>query len=451
MAITLDTTSLFSGNGFDVQSMVNQVLDAQRGQETLWKSQQTKIQSQTSALNEIETEIANLYSDANNLRDFSGVMASKTASSSQPGIVLATATAAADTANHVIQVQNLATRGAAYSSAVSANATLTPGSLQITVGSNTQSVDIGATNPSLDAVATAINQLNMGVTAKVQTDSTGSRLTLVSAASGSNANVTVEGGTSQLSFTNLAGKDAIVNIDGVPYQSSGNTISGAIPGVTLNLASASPNTDVTLSVSPDVSSVATALNKFVTDFNAVVSSINSQFSYSAVTNSAGVLAGDSSLQAVQQALFSLTSFSMSGNGSLDSLRAMGIEMQDDGTLTINSSTLNNTLTNNFPALANFFQGGAGSFGAALGQSMTALNDPITGFLALDLSGLKTTNQDLTNQISDFEARLTAQQQFLINQYSQINAQLQSLPSLQSQLTGELDSLNPYSFTGGSSK
>lgn len=450
MAITLDTTSLYSGNGFDVQSMVNQVLDAQRGQETLWKSQQSTIQSQTSALNQIETEIASLYSDANDLRDFTGVMGSKTASSSQPGIVLATATSAAETASHVIQVENLATTGAAYSSSVSATAALTPGSLQITVGSNTQSVDIGTTNTTLDAIATAINQLNMGVTSKVQTDTTGRRLTLVSTTAGANASVSVQGGTSQLSFTNLAGKDAVANIDGVPYQSSSNTISGAISGVTLNLASASPNTDVTLSVSPDVSSVATALNKFVTDFNALVTSINSQFSYSKVTNSSGVLAGDSSLEAVQQTLLSLTSFSMSGNGSLDSLRSIGIEMQDDGTLSLNTSTLNNTLTNNFASLANFFQGSE-SFGEALGTSMTALNDPITGSIALDLNGLKTTNQDLTNHINDFEARLTAQQQTLITQYSQINAQLQSLPSLQSQLTAELDSLSSYSTTSSSKK
>jgi flagellar capping protein FliD len=99
MPITLNTTSLFNGQGFDVQSMVNQVLESQRGQETLWKSQQTTLQSQATALNQIESQIAALYTDANSLRDFGGVMGSKTASSSQPGIVIATATSATATAN----------------------------------------------------------------------------------------------------------------------------------------------------------------------------------------------------------------------------------------------------------------------------------------------------------------------------------------------------------------
>jgi flagellar hook-associated protein 2 len=265
---------------------------------------------------------------------------------------------------------------------------------------------------------------------------------MASKVSGSDGGVRVEGGTSQLSFTTLAGRDAVVNVDGIPYQSTTNSISGAIAGVTLNLSSAAPATEVTLNVSPDVTSVAAALNTFVSDYNAVLKSISSQFSYDASTGAAGVLSGDSSLRSVQQSLLSIASFSMSGNGKIDSLRAMGIEMQNDGSLTIDSSALNSALTSNFPDLTNFFQG-AGSFGETLGATMTTLNSPSNGALALDLKSMQQTNQDLTNHINDFENRLLAQQQLLIVQYSQINAQLQSLPGLQNQLSAELDSLSGF--------
>jgi flagellar hook-associated protein 2 len=296
MTVTLDTTSLYSGQGFDVQSMVNQVLDAQRGPENQLKAQQSTLQSQTTALNQLETQVAALYTEANDLRDYTGVFGSKTASSSQPGVVLATATSAAATANHVLQVQNLASIGSAYSTAIPSGASLDKGSFSITVGGNTQNVDIGTTNTTLDAIATVVNQLQLGVTARVQTDSSGSRLALVSSTAGSAGAVSVTGGTSQLSFTVQQGQDALVNIDGIPYQSASNTISGAIPGVTLNLASASPNTDIALNVSPDVSRVAQALSSFVSDYNALVQSINSQFSYSASSASSGVLSGDSSVR-----------------------------------------------------------------------------------------------------------------------------------------------------------
>lgn len=450
MTVTLDTTSLYNGKGFDVQSMVSQIIDSKRGQETQWKAQQTTLQNQSTALNQLETQIATLYTDANNLSDFTGVMASKTASSSQPGVVVATATTAAANATHVLQVQRLASLGAAYSSSIATDATLNTGSFTITVGSSTQTIDIGTTNKSLSDIASAINKLNMGVTAHVQKDVSGTRLTLLSNTQGSAGSVDVEGGTNQLSFQNVAGQDALVNIDGIPFQSSTNTLSGAISGVTLNLASAQPDTDVTLSVSPDASSVASALNSFVTDYNAIISSINSQFSYSASTNSAGVLSGDSSVRMVQDTLLSLMSFSMSSNGSINSLQSLGIGMNDDGTLSIDSSQLNTALTSNFSDLVNFFQSGTGSFGTELSTTMMSLNSPSKGPLSLDLQGIQQTNQDLTNQINDFEANLTAQEQSLTAQYSQINAQLQQLPMLQNQLSQELDSLGPYVSSSSSS-
>ena len=234
------------------------------------------------------------------------------------------------------------------------------------------------------------------------------------------------------------------------YQSSTNTVSGAVQGVTLNLSSAAPNTDITLSVSPDVTSVAETVNKFVTDYNSIVGSVNSQFTYDPSSNTAGVLSGDSSIRMVQDALLSLTSFTMTGNGSINTLQSLGINMQDDGSLSVDSSALTKALTSNFSDLTAFFQGGSGSFGELLGKTLTTLNDPINGAVALDLNSVKQTNQDLTSHITDFESRLAAQQQYLINQYSQINAELQALPSLQSQLSAELNSLS-FNTSSSSSK
>ena len=82
--------------------------------------------------------------------------------------------------------------------------------------------------------------------------------------------------------------------------------------------------------------------------------------------------------------------------------------------------------------------------------MMSLNNPANGPLALDLKSIQQTNQDLTNQINDFEANLTAQEQVLTQQYSEINAQLQQLPMLQSQVSQELGGLDPYLSSSSSS-
>ena len=442
MTVTLDTTSLYSGKGFDVQTLVNEVLASERGEETQWKSEQSTLQSRVSALDSFKTQIATLYADANNLRDLDGVFQSKTASSSDTGVLIATADSSASTADYTLRVQSLASTGVSYTAPVADGTALQAGTLTLTVGDQTKTVDVGTTNTSLSEIAAAVNQLNMGVKASVQSDSTGSRLAIVSDTAGTAGSISVTSDSSQLSFTNVAGQDSLVYVNGVPYQGTTNTLSDAITGVTLNLASAAPNTDVTLKVAPDASSVAAAISTFVTDYNAIVTSVNAQSTYDPTTKTAGVLSGDSSLNLLQQQLFSLTSFSMAGNGSLDSLRALGVTMNDDGTLQADSSQLNDALTNNFAALANFFTG-TGSFGEQLGSITTSLNDPTNGAVSLDLQSLQQSNDALTNTINDFEARLSDREQVLLTQYSQINAQLQSLPSLQSQVSAELDSLSGF--------
>lgn len=108
-----------------------------------------------------------------------------------------------------------------------------------------------------------------------------------------------------------------------------------------------------------------------------------------------------------------------------------------------------TCTNVVDVYVNFFQG-TGSFGASLNSLMILMSDPAEGPLALDQQSIQETNQDLTQQINDFESRLATQQQQLTTEYSQINAQLQQLPLLQAQVSQELNGLDPYLSSSTSS-
>ena len=441
MTITLDTTSLYSGKGFDVRSMVNQVLDSKRGQENQWKSQQAHLQQQSDALNEIQSQIAAFYTDSLNLTDFTGVLGSKSAVSSDTGVVLATANSGATTGSHVLRVENLASTGSAYSTAIADDDDLEPGSFTISVGTTSKNVDIGTGNKSLNDIAEEINKLKMGVTASVQQDEAGSRVRILSDVSGQTGAVQITGGTSQLSFTVNQGRDAVVDIDGIPYQSSSNSVMGAITGVSLNLATAAPDTDVLLSVSPDISRVAESIANWVNAYNALVNSTNAQFSYDPSSGSSGALSGDSSLRLLQDSLLRLATFSNSDDAAYHSLAAIGIKMDDDGTLSIDSGTLNDVLTNHFADLTGFLQG-TGSFGDTLGSAVRMLNSPTIGPISLDLQTTRQTSQYLKSEIQDFEDRLASEEKTLLARYSQINASLQALPSLQSQLSMVLDSLSP---------
>ncbi len=155
----------------------------------------------------------------------------------------------------------------------------------------------------------------------------------------------------------------------------------------------------------------------------------------AATGSAGVLATDSTLNVVQDQLFNAVNYSASG--SITSLATLGINLQNDGTLQVDSPTLSNALNSNFTAIQSFFQSTTTGAGQALSSALTNLTDPTQSPVALDQQGITNTQSDLTNQIANINANLAQEQQTLIDKYSNVNAILQTLPVLQQQISSQL--------------
>jgi flagellar capping protein FliD len=123
------------------------------------------------------------------------------------------------------------------------------------------------------------------------------------------------------------------------------------------------------------------------------------------------------------------------------LQSLGIEMQDDGTLQVKSKALNDALTNHYQDFQNFFQSlTPKGFGNFFNTQMMQMTDVTEGPLALSTLGLQETNQSLTNDINDFEARMTSMQTELTQQYSTLNATLVEYPILMQQIASQLSSL-----------
>src|SRR5690349_12661893 len=180
MGSSLDLGSLLSAigssSGINVSAAVAQALAAESGPLTQWQQQQASLQSQTGDINVVEGHITALQDALNSLNDPSGGLMAMTASSSNSGIVSATAAPGASPANHVVVVNSLATTGSWYSDPVAnGDTTLSPGGFTFQVGQNSPiQVTIGDGVDTLNQVASYINGLNAGVTANVVNDATGS-------------------------------------------------------------------------------------------------------------------------------------------------------------------------------------------------------------------------------------------------------------------------------------
>jgi flagellar hook-associated protein 2 len=436
-------SSSASTAGFDVQTIVNEVIQSQRQQtETQWQTEETTDNSQVTALQQLSTQLQSLSTSVDALNDPTGSFNAMTTTVSDSSALSATAGDGTAVGSHSISVTSLATTSSFYSDELATSSTtFGTGTISLQVGSGAATaITVDDTDNTLTGLAAAINNQNLGVTANVITDSGGARLTLVSNSSGAAGNITISSNSTGLNL-NLGSKgaDAALTVDGVPIDSSSNTIASVIPGVTLNLLGVT-SSPVTLQVGSDTSQAVEAINNFVSAYNTVISNINSQFSYNASTGTAGTLMGDSAVELVQSTLLSDAAASVSGNGAISSLASLGISVNEDGTLAVNSSQLTNALASNFSAVQSFFQTTSTGFAQTFASDLNNLTDPTNSPIAIDVNGINSSISSLQSSIADFEANLTTEKQSLMTYYSNLNTTLQSLPSLLSTVNAQLASL-----------
>ena len=438
MGINLSQTSASQGTGIDVTSVVDQLIYTDQAPERIWQQQQRVLASQAIVLNSLNSGMSRLKDAMFALSDITGAFAGMATTSSDPSQVTASASSDATTGVHTVVIDHLASVSSYYTDAVaSSSTTLAHSSFDLSVGGSTKTITIDGTNDTLDKLAAYINANDYGAQASVLNDANGARLALVSKTSGAPGDLGISANGSGLVFHKSAdGVNASFTIDGVPLSSTTNTATGVIPGVTLNLLQANPGTPVTVSVAHYTAGIKSALNDFVSAYNAVVKSINQQFTTDSSGN-AGSLAGNSALRSLQSSLLSDAAYSIQGTGIVG-LASIGINMENDGTLTIDSSKLDDALANHFSDVQAFFQSTvSGSFGANFASDLSSLTSSTSGLLSANINENTQNQRDLTDRIADFEARLVDRRAFLTNQYSQVDAMLRQYPLLLQQITGQL--------------
>jgi len=428
---------------FNAQQYVAQIIASEQGPEQLMQQQVSTLSTQATALGNISTQLTALQGSVFTLDDFQGALAAKLASSSDSTVATATADSSAATGSHTLTVSNLATTSSAYSNTLAdGNTAFATGSFQIQVGGGTATtITVDGTNDTLTGLANTINGDTLGVTASVVTDANGARLDLVSNTSGAPGDITLSNNTTGLTLTKaVTGQNAAFTLDGVSLASTSNAATGILQGVTIDLQGAS-GSPVTISVSPDTTQATGAIQSFVSAYNAVIQSLNTQFAYDPNTQSTGPLGSDGTIMQLQQQLLGDAAFAISGNAGDTNLASIGVNMNEDGTLTVDSSALNASMASNYNAVLNLFQQVTpAGFGQNFDNDLLTLTDPTQGPLAVDQQGITQTTAGLNQQIADFQTQLDAQQQELLQQYSQVAVTLQEMPTMISQVQSQLASV-----------
>lgn len=463
-------TSLNTGSGVDTGSLVTALVQAQfAAKNAAIASRNTALTAQISAASTLKSTIAT-FSTALGSLSGNGTLQTQPVSSN-PTALGATAISGGKVGNlsSSITVTALASAQGARSAAVAdRSATIATGTLTLKLGTATyntagsamtdftatsgSAVSINVTDGSLDGIASAINAAKAGVTASVITDADGKAVLSLKGTTGTNQAFTLQAddANSKLSQFNVApgaattltgtAANARLTVDGVDVQRSSNTVTDLVSGVKLQLNAVS-NGPVALSSTRPTSAIAQAVSDFVDTYNQVFASAKG------VTDAGtGDLKQDTAAKTLLRSLQSLTTKSLvsTGNGNAPTtLAQLGVSTNRDGTLSVNTATLNKAMAAYPDEVEAMF---ATTSGNALGLASTLSGISLAA--ASSITGLGASTARYTKAqgaLTDEQAKITtlsdAMSTRLTQQFSTMNSKVAAYKSTQTFLENQIKAWN----------
>ena len=436
------------GSGLDVAKIVEQMVAAEKTPLKKLEYKAEGIQTQISTYGEIKSLTSKLGDIVSKLtRDsaWNGV----SISSSNPTLSgTMTGIAATGTYNikvtHLAQAQTTALGGAGGIALAKDQAMGAVGTIKLKMGAVEKDISVSGSD-TLTKIATKINEAEMGIQASVVTDVDGKeRLMLRSKETGTDKAFTVDLGAAPAVLgqnTTQNAQNAKVELNGLVVESSSNTFANTIPGMSFTVSEVT-STAATLNVKADTEAMKKNIQEFVDTYNELndlltkstksVRTADGKLDPSVQKEGVGTLQGDSATVSLQNSLRMLTQGISGSTGGLTRLAEIGIQMQEGGKLSTDTTKLDKALTN-LEGLKGLFANKADALGQGGGIAVNFKNftDKLLAFdgtLNTKSDSLEsklksnTAEQDKVNKRADtLEKRLYAQYSALDTKMASLNA------------------------------
>ena len=466
------------GSGLDVNGIVSKLVALERRPIELLQSQASKLQTQLSSFGLLQSYLSNLQSAAARLAQ-SSFWKESSASSSDAASVSASASSSAAAGSYAIQVTQLAQAHSLASKAyLDSTTSVGTGTLRIELGgwnddqtvftpksgSTPVDVTIGPGEDSLESIRAKINAANAGVTATIVKDASGARLVVRSNLTGEQSSVRLTvtdddgnsadaNGLSALAYDpatatgqmtqTLAGRDAIAIVNGLQVQSSSNVLDGVVEGLKLTLSKTTAST-VEVKVAPDTEAQKKAIDSFVSAYNDIAKYLADQTKYDATTKKGGALQGDRSAVMLQNQLRSLLRETSGASATYPRLSNLGLEVQSDGTLKVNSTKLDAALADPSEVAKAFSavdEANPSNEGFAVKfRKFTALATGSEGMVTTRTQGLRDAIKRNNDQQERYEDRVALIEKRLLRQYTALDSSIGQLNGLASYVQQQMAAL-----------
>jgi flagellar hook-associated protein 2 len=425
------------GSGLDVSGIVSQLVEAERAPQTfLLDRREAELQAQLSGFGTLKSALLDLRTSLAGFESASS-FEQRAATSSDDTLFIATASTSSVFGTYQIVVDQLAqSRKLGSQGFGSPVATIGSGQLTFSAGGESVTVDIGATEGSVEKIRDAVNaatgnDLVTATTLQVADGDGGKETRLLFTATGAqdltisvvdiDGNDTDATGLSQLVFEagGVENMESIqdpaparVFIDGLLVESDTNAIEDAIEGVTLELRAADADASNVLTISDDSFAVKQSLQAFADAYNGYVQTVNSLIRFNSPED-AGILVGDSTLRNLQGQIRREFSQRVYEPGVPNNLAEFGITTNEDGTFAFDEAMFETTLNGNPQAVSDYFtaeNGLAARLGTLLDGYLGANGalDARTNRLDGDIDRIGDARERLNFRVQASERRLLAQ-------------------------------------------
>jgi flagellar hook-associated protein 2 len=243
----------------------------------------------------------------------------------------------------------------------------------------------------------------------------------------------MKGGT-KFSFTEqVSAADARITIDGLNVYSKSNTMTGVLPGVTMDLTNTSSNFKLT--INRDDTAMIEKVQAFVDNYNTLVGFVDTNNNFSSDSGSRGSFFGDSTISGIMAGMGSAVGqiYTASDGSTELSLARMGIQTQQDGSLKLDTSELKDALAADYQDVVGAFTDPDGPVNALADQISDVYLDNSSGLVKLRTDTVESRIEDMEESIIDLEERITAQEERLRSQFTAMEVALGQLQSSQSYL------------------
>jgi flagellar hook-associated protein 2 len=430
-------------SGLDTNSIIDQLVKIESNSVTVAQARQTAYQSQISQLGDLTSKLKALSSAATALKTGGALGLSQVGTASG---FSATPGSTAQAGRFSMIVDDLATAAKARTTQfTSGTAPVSGGTLDISINGTTTNITI-TDGMSLSAVAQAINDSGAGANAMVLESNGQAFLSITNtntgftpgqpASSGLTITETTTGSMGQpLGLTVTDATNAKVTIDGLQFERASNTITDALPGVSLNLKAKTLVAE-DLVLSTDTAATSTKLGTFVTAYNDVLKLLRQNLNIGEQIDRNKTLGGDSAVRALQGTLMGLVSNISNPGSAVRSLADLGLKTGTDATLSIDSTRLEKALATDPNAVNELFQQATTGVSDKVTQIVEGYTNSSDGILVSKSKSYDRSIKQIGTQIDSLQLRLEAYKTKLINQFSAMEKIVSGFKSIGDYLTSQ---------------